>query len=90
MTSHVEDELQEDERTKFRSITMQLYPFNAASEGGSEKDAGAYDWAWKRLKRIGRYLVGRLRCVQRFPLQLEFWSLTVKVTVTLQVAKRPV
>ena len=35
--------------------------------------------AWKRLKRIGRHLVGRPRCVQRFPLQPEVQSLTVKV-----------
>ena len=35
--------------------------------------------AWKGLERIGRYLVGRPRCVQRYPLQPEVQPLTVKV-----------
>ena len=80
-----QDELPEDERTKFRSITMRIaflaqdlphlmHPVKEAARKMQLPTLGA----WRRLKRIGRYLLGRPRCVQRFMLQPEVEALTVK------------
>ena len=71
---------------KFRSTTMRqaflaqdvLHSMQPVKEATSKMQVLALG-PWKRLKSVGRYLVGRPRCVQRFPLQPEVESLTVKV-----------
>ena len=50
---------------------------DAVSERDIEKESAVK--TWKRLKRIGRYPVGRPRCGQRFPVHPEVQSLTMKV-----------
>ena len=81
-----QDELPQDERTKVQiehdasSVLAQdvLHSMQPVKEATSKMQVLALG-PWKRLKSIGRYLVGRPRCVQRFPLQPEVQSLTVKV-----------
>ena len=73
-------QLPEEERHHDASSVLGAGPsaLDAASERGSEKDAGAHGGCLEAVKRIGD-LMGRPRCVQRFPLQPEVQSLTVKV-----------